>query len=85
MGLFAPNASGKSSLFDAISFCLLDKCSRAFKAAHVMNNRKADFHCQLDFEVEGVQYFIRREARAINKGKNVKVDVQFWREVGGVS
>ena len=85
MGLFAPNASGKSSLFDAISFCLFDKCSRAFKAAHIMNNRKSDFHCQLDFEVEGVQYFIRREARTINKGRNVKVDVQFWRVVDGVS
>ena len=84
MGLFAPNASGKSSLFDAISFCLFDKCSRAYKAAHIMNNRKGDFHCQLDFEVEGVQYFIRREARTINKGKNVKVDVQFWRVVDGL-
>jgi DNA repair exonuclease SbcCD ATPase subunit len=85
MGLFAPNASGKSSLFDAISFCLFDKCSRAFKAAHVMNNRKADFHCQLDFQIEGVDYSIRREARTVNKGKNVKVDVQFWRVINGVS
>ncbi len=85
MGLFAPNASGKSSLFDAISFCLFDKCSRAFKAANIMNNRKADFHCQLDFQVEGVEYSIRREARIVNKGKNVKVDVQFWRVVDGIS
>jgi DNA repair exonuclease SbcCD ATPase subunit len=85
MGLFAPNASGKSSLFDAISFCLFDKCSRAFKAAHIMNNRKADFHCQLDFQIEGVDYSIRREARTVNKGKNVKVDVQFWRVINGVS
>jgi len=85
MGLFAPNASGKSSLFDAISFCLFDKCSRAFKAANIMNNRKADFHCQLDFQVEGVEYSIRREARIVNKGKNVKVDVQFWRTVDGIT
>ena len=85
MGLFAPNASGKSSLFDAISFCLFDKCSRAFKAANIMNNRKSDFHCQLDFEIEGILYSIRREARMINKGRNVKVDVQFWRVVDGVS
>jgi hypothetical protein len=35
MGLFAPNATGKSSLFDAISFCLYDKCSRAFKASNI--------------------------------------------------
>jgi len=83
MGLFAPNAAGKSSLFDAISFCLFDKCSRAYKAAHIMNNRKGDFHCQLDFEVEGVGYHIRREARTINKGRNVKVDVQFWRDGDG--
>jgi exonuclease SbcC len=80
MGLFAPNAQGKSSLFDAISFCLFDKCSRAYKASAIMNNRKSDFHCQLEFSVDGVVYGIRREGRIINKGKNVKVDVDFWRE-----
>jgi DNA repair exonuclease SbcCD ATPase subunit len=80
MGLFAPNAQGKSSLFDAISFCLFDKCSRAYKASAIMNNRKADFHCQLEFSVDGITYGIRREGRTINKGKNVKVDVDFWRE-----
>jgi DNA repair exonuclease SbcCD nuclease subunit/S-adenosylmethionine/arginine decarboxylase-like enzyme len=80
MGLFAPNAQGKSSLFDAISFCLFDKCSRAYKAAAIMNNRKQDFHCQLEFSVDGVVYGIRREGRTINKGKNVKVDVDFWKE-----
>jgi len=80
MGLFAPNAQGKSSLFDAISFCLFDKCSRAYKAAAIMNNRKSDFHCQLDFTIDGVQYHIRREGRTINKGKNVKVDVDFWKD-----
>ena len=80
MGLFAPNAQGKSSLFDAISFCLFDKCSRAYKASAIMNNRKADFHCQLEFSVDGITYGIRREGRTINKGRNVKVDVDFWRE-----
>jgi len=80
MGLFAPNAQGKSSLFDAISFCLFDKCSRAYKAAAIMNNRKSDFHCQLDFTIDGVMYHIRREGRTINKGRNVKVDVDFWRD-----
>jgi DNA repair exonuclease SbcCD ATPase subunit/DNA repair exonuclease SbcCD nuclease subunit len=84
MGLFAPNAQGKSSLFDAISFCLFDKCSRAYKASAIMNNRKQDFHCQLDFTIDGVMYHIRREGRTINKGRNVKVDVDFWRDgIGG--
>jgi DNA repair exonuclease SbcCD ATPase subunit/DNA repair exonuclease SbcCD nuclease subunit len=80
MGLFAPNAQGKSSLFDAISFCLFDKCSRAYKAAAIMNNRKSDFHCQLDFTIDGIVYHIRREGRMINKGRNVKVDVDFWKD-----
>jgi len=85
MGLFAPNASGKSSLFDAISFCLFDRCSRTFKAGNILNNRKSDFHCQLDFNVEGIPYFIRREARMVNNGRNVKVDVQFWRVKDGIT
>jgi len=85
MGLFAPNASGKSSLFDAISFCLFDRCSRTFKAGNILNNRKSDFHCQLDFNVEGIPYYIRREARMVNNGRNVKVDVQFWRVKDGIT
>jgi len=84
MGLFAPNAAGKSSLFDAISFCLYDKCSRAYKAQNIMNNRKSDFECELHFQVDGIDFFIKRTAKTINKGKNVKVDVQFWKEEGGV-
>jgi len=82
MGLFAPNAQGKSSIFDAISFCLYDKSSRAFKAANILNNRKTDFRCYLHFQIEGVDYFIERTAKTINKGKNVKVDVNFWYEDG---
>jgi exonuclease SbcC len=79
MGLFAPNASGKSSLFDSISFCLYDKSSRAFKAANIMNNRKTDFKCKLEFDINGERYFIERTAKTINKGKNVKVDVEFYK------
>jgi DNA repair exonuclease SbcCD ATPase subunit len=82
MGLFAPNATGKSSLFDAISFCLYDKSSRAYKAANILNNRKSEFACHLHFQIDGLDYHIERTAKTINKGKNVKVDVQFWRQDG---
>ncbi len=85
MGLFAPNAAGKSSLFDAISFCLFDKCSRAFKAQNILNNRKNEFECQLHFQVDGIDFHIKRTAKTINKGKNVKVDVQFWKEESGIT
>jgi len=82
MGLFAPNASGKSSLFDSISFCLYDKSSRAFKASNIMNNRKTDFKCKLEFDINGERYFIERTAKTVNKGKNVKVDVEFYKMEG---
>jgi len=84
VGVFAPNASGKSSLFDAISFCIFDKTSRTYLAKNIMNNRKTNFYCKLNFQIDGVDYFIERTAKLINKGKNVKVDVSFWREEGGV-
>ena len=39
-GLFAPNASGKSSVLDAFMYCIFDKCSRTYRAIQVMNNKK---------------------------------------------
>ena len=84
VGVFAPNASGKSSLFDAISFCIFDKTSRTYLAKNIMNNRKSNFYCKLNFQIDGVDYFIERTAKSISKGKSVKVDVNFWREEGGI-
>lgn len=57
-GLFAPNASGKSTLLDAIAFCCFDRCSRTKKAAHVLNNKKSRFHCKFEFELGKYSYFI---------------------------
>jgi len=50
-GVFAPNASGKSSIMDALMFCLYDKTPRAFKGDHIINNRKDSFECELTFEI----------------------------------
>jgi DNA repair exonuclease SbcCD ATPase subunit len=79
LGVFAPNASGKSSLFDALSFCIFDKSSRAFKAQNVLNNRKSEFYCKLEFEINEEKFFIERTAKTNKKGDAVKVDVNFWR------
>jgi DNA repair exonuclease SbcCD ATPase subunit/DNA repair exonuclease SbcCD nuclease subunit len=84
VGIFAPNASGKSSLFDALSFCIFDKTSRTYIAKNILNNRKTEFGCKFHFQIDGVDYFIERIGKVINKGKNVKVDVDFWKEEGGV-
>ena len=83
VGIFAPNASGKSSLFDAMSFCIFDKTSRTNTAKNILNNRKSNFYCKLHFQVDGVDYYIERTARLINKGTHLKVDVSFWREDDG--
>ena len=80
VGIFAPNASGKSSLFDAMSFCIFDKTSRTNTAKNILNNRKSNFYCKLHFQVDGVDYYIERTAKLINKGTHLKVDVSFWRE-----
>jgi len=69
--------SHNSSTFDVLMFCLYDKTPRAFKAVNIMNNRKDDFACELNFEIDGVDYFIKREAVRNKKG-DVKVDVMFW-------
>ena len=83
VGIFAPNASGKSSLFDAISFCIFDKTSRTNVAKNILNNRKSNFYCKLHFQVDGLDYYIERTAKLINKGTHLKVNVSFWREDDG--
>ena len=81
-GLFAPNASGKSSVLDAIMFCLFDKCSRTFKAAQVLNNKKDNFQCKLHFMIGDKNFYIKRVGTKEKKG-NVKVNVDFWYEENG--
>lgn len=83
-GIFAANASGKSSILDAISFCIFDKCSRTFKASQVLNNKKDGFRCKLHFQMDGKDYFIERIGTKDKKG-HVKVNVNFWYDEGGES
>ena len=82
IGLFAPNASGKSSIMDALAFCVFDKFSKGYKAVHVLNTQKMSFRCKFNFEVNGSDYFIERDGKADKKG-NVKVDVKFYKIENG--
>ena len=83
-GIFAPNASGKSTLWDALSFCIFDKCSRTSKAEDVMNYSKMSFDCKFTFELNGVDYIIERTAKKSPKRGTVKVDTNFYRIVDGI-
>ena len=84
MGIFAPNASGKSSLFDVLSFCIFDKTSRTNSAKNILNNQKDFFYCKFNFEIDGVDYFIERTAKFVRKQTAVKVDVNFWKVEDGI-
>ena len=77
-GLFAANASGKSSVMDSLMFALYDKTPRAFKGNHIINNRKNEFECELTIEIDNVVFGIRREGKRKKNGE-VKVDVSFWK------
>jgi DNA repair exonuclease SbcCD ATPase subunit len=78
-GLFAANTSGKSSLLDAITYTIFDKCSKTGKANEVLNNKKTWFRGVFRFEMNGVTYTIeRRGTQNKKKESHVKVDVDFY-------
>jgi len=78
-GLFAANTSGKSSLLDAITYTIFDKCSKTGKANEVLNNKKTWFRGVFKFEMNGVTYTIeRRGTQNKKKETHVKVDVDFY-------
>jgi DNA repair exonuclease SbcCD ATPase subunit len=72
MGLFAPNTSGKSSVFDALSYVIFDKCSRAFKADHIVNNRKDNFYGKFHFRIDNIDYYIEKVGRQTETREHVK-------------
>lgn len=76
-GLFASNAAGKSSILDALMFCMFDKCSRTFKAAEVLNTKKDSFMCKLTFKIHDKHYAIERVGIKDSK-QHVKVTVNFY-------
>ena len=78
-GLFAANTSGKSSLLDAITYTIFDKCSKTSKANEVLNNKKDWFRGVFRFEMNGIIYTIERKGTQNKKKEtHVKVDVDFY-------
>ena len=78
VGLFAPNATGKSALLDSLCFCLFDTSSRAYKADNVINNSKSTLSCKVNFEIDGIDYFIEKKGKKNLRTGHVKVDVEFY-------
>ena len=76
-GIFAANASGKSTLLDAFSYCIFDKCSKTNKSSQVLNSSSNTFYCKLEFELNGKNYVIERDGLREKNG-NVRVKVNFY-------
>lgn len=80
VGLFAPNYSGKSSIVDIILFTLFDRCSRGLRT-DILNQKKTQFHCRINLEIEGCEYVIMRIGKFPKKNaKMIKIDVHFWKK-----
>ena len=79
IGLFAANASGKSSLLDAITYTIFDKCSKTSKSKEVLNNKKSGFKGIFKFKLNDKLYTIEREGITLKHG-HVKVNVNFYNE-----
>jgi DNA repair exonuclease SbcCD ATPase subunit len=84
VGIFAPNASGKSSTWDILSFCIFDRTSRTASSKNIMNNQKDKFYCKFEFHIDDIPYFIERIGKLNKQQTAVKVDVNFWRDVNGI-
>jgi DNA repair exonuclease SbcCD ATPase subunit/DNA repair exonuclease SbcCD nuclease subunit len=82
VGIFAPNATGKTSIADAVCFALYDKTPRTTKAANIMNTRKNSCFLEFRFEIDEIEYIIERRGSR-NKKNEVKIDVDFWRVENG--
>ena len=78
IGMFAPNATGKSALLDSLCFCLFDTSSRAYKADNIINNSKTTMSCKVNFEIDGIDYFIEKRGKKNLRTGHVKVDVEFY-------
>jgi len=85
VGVVAPNHSGKSAIMDAIAYTIYDVCSRTTKALDVMNKKKTTFKAKLNLEINGMDYWIERDAqyKRVNhkdgtKSHNCPVKVKFY-------
>ena len=63
VGVVAPNHSGKSSIMDAIAYTIYDVCSRTNRALDVMNKKRTTFKSKLNLEINGIDYWIERDAK----------------------
>ena len=51
---------------------------REVRANNIINKSKNNMHCKLNFEIDGVDYFIEKRGKKNLRSGHVKVDIDFW-------
>lgn len=78
-GIFAENASGKSTFFDSLAYAIFGKCSRTSKGSEVMNSSKDTFSSSVILKKGDNHYLIEKSASRSKSGR-VSVNV-FFRQI----
>lgn len=78
VGIFGPNALGKSSIAEILSFALFDKTSKEFKTISIVNNRKKNFLCEVEFENNASYYKLRKVGKKNKQGNKITVEVELF-------
>lgn len=81
VGIFAPNASGKSSIFDILLEGLFDKVSKDVpRNIDLVNDNKDVGSMVIDFETQGQPYTIERRIERIHYGQRKFAETKQWGE-----
>jgi DNA repair exonuclease SbcCD ATPase subunit/DNA repair exonuclease SbcCD nuclease subunit len=79
VGIFAPNASGKSTIFDVMLETLFDKVSKEVpRNIDLINDNKDAGLMTAEFEANGQNYFIERSIERISYGQRKLSEVKQW-------
>lgn len=79
VGVFAPNASGKSTIFDLLLEGLFDKLSKdAPRNIDLINDNRDKTRMVVEFESNGEPYMIEREIERITYGQRKLQETKQW-------
>lgn len=79
VGIFGPNTSGKSTIFDIILESLFDRVSKEVpRNIDLINDNKDKGSMNVEFTSSGHSYFIEREIERISYGQRKLSEVKQW-------
>lgn len=79
VGVFAPNASGKSTIFDVLLEGLFDKLSKdAPRNIDLINDNRDKAEIVVDFEAHGEPYRVERSIERITYGQRKLAETKQW-------